>query len=71
MKKKPKGYKFKNINQLKRGEMLPKILWREGKSKYFYSRLRQEGIPYGNTNWDGVIRESPMDMLYKKYNLTK
>lgn len=54
-----------------KGPKLPKKMWAKGKSKHFYIRLAQEGIPFGNRMWDGHIMESPLDLLYKKLKITR
>ena len=49
-----------------KGNKLPKVLWKKGKSKFFYPRLIQENISFGTNVWDGIMKESPLDLLYKK-----
>lgn len=41
---------MENIQQ-KRGDKLPKYMWEKGKSKFFYPRLKQEGIELSKIPW--------------------
>lgn len=45
---------------------LPKKFWIKGKSKFLYPRLIEEGIPFGNTLWNGHMSITPIDELYTK-----
>ncbi len=49
-----------------KGNKLPKIFWVKGKSKFFYPRLIQEGIKFGEYMWIGKMYETPLDKLYMK-----
>jgi hypothetical protein len=52
-----------------KGDKLPKWMWKKGKSKLFYPRLKQEGIKFGQNAWTGdkeQILNSPMNQLIKK-----
>ena len=46
--------------------MLPLWMKVKGKSRNFYTRLKQEGIPFGINAWTGEMIESPMSKLVKK-----
>jgi hypothetical protein len=49
-----------------KGPMLPLWMKVKGKSRNFYTRLKQEGIPFGINAWLGDMVESPMSQLVKK-----
>lgn len=49
-----------------KGNLLPKSMRVKGKSKFMYPRLVEEKIAFGVDRWDGTLRESPLDKLYKK-----
>ena len=49
-----------------KGPMLPLWMKVKGKSRNFYTRLKQEGIPFGVNPWLGQMLESPMSQLIKK-----
>ena len=49
-----------------KGPMLPLWMKLKGKSRNFYTRLKQEGIPFGVNPWLGQMLESPMSQLIKK-----
>ena len=50
--------------------MLPLWMKVKGKSRNFYTRLKQEGISFGKVPWTGQIIESPMSQLVKKLKKT-
>lgn len=51
-----------------KGQLLPKWLRVKNKSKFLYPRLKEEGIEFGVDGWNGTIKESPINKLYKKYS---
>ena len=53
-----------------KGQLLTKALRVKGKSKFLYPRLKEEKIAFGVEKWDGEIKESPLNKLYKKYKVT-
>lgn len=58
--------KVKNMQGLK-GDKLPRAFWKKGKSKFLFSRCRDEGIEYGSCLILGG--ESAMTKLSKKLKL--
>ena len=49
-----------------KGQMLPLWMKVKGKSRNFYTRLKQEGIPFGVNAWTGQMLDSPMNQLIRK-----
>lgn len=49
-----------------KGNLLPKWMREKGKSKYFYPRLRQEKIEFGNIAWMGDLYDTPANKLWNK-----
>ena len=58
-----------------KGDKLPKKFWMKGKSKFFYPRMKEEGIEVGK-GWTGEdiskhFERTPIVQLYKKYGFTR